>query len=157
MKYRTLSICFFFIAICFVNPENLHGQDPAPLSDSRVALVIGNGDYLSGPLNNTVNDARSMARALRGAGFDVILRENVSNKDEMKRVVREFGMRLQSGGTGLFYYAGHGMQVKGFNYLVPVNAVINIEEEVEYESVDVGFVMAYMESARTRVNVVITY
>jgi hypothetical protein len=121
----------------------------------RTALIIGNADYLSGPLKNTVNDARSMARALRKSGFDVILREDVSNKDELKRVIRDFGTRLQQHGTGLFYYAGHGLQVDGYNFIVPVNAVINSQEEVEYECVDVGFVLAMMESSRTDINIVI--
>jgi len=124
-------------------------------SQQRTALIIGNADYLSGPLKNTVNDARSMARALRKSGFDVILREDVSNKDELKRVIRDFGTRLQQHGTGLFYYAGHGLQVDGFNYIVPVNAVINSQEEVEYECVDAGFVLAMMESSRTDINIVI--
>ena len=124
-------------------------------SENRVALVIGNGDYLSGPLTNPVNDARSIARALRNADFEVILRENLSNQAEMKRVIREFGRKLQAGGTGLFYYAGHGIQVNGYNYIIPVNAVINNQEEVEYESVEAGFVLAQMEAARNRVNIVI--
>lgn len=142
------------ILLLFV-PAVLQSQTHDDDNRSRVALVIGNGDYLSGPLMNTVNDARSVARALRSAGFDVMLRENLSNKDEMKRVIREFGMKLRSGGVGLFYYAGHGMQVNGFNYIIPVNAVINIEEEVEYEAVDVGFVLAYLENAKNSVNIVI--
>ncbi len=133
----------------------LSAQDQPVISESRVALVIGNGDYLTGPLGNTVNDARSMARILRNVGFDVILRENLSNKDEMKKAIREFGFKLKAGGTGLFYYAGHGLQVNGFNYIIPVNAVISKETDVEYEAVDMGFVLAQMESANTRVNLVI--
>jgi len=133
----------------------LFSQEADLYSENRVALVIGNGDYLSGPLINPVNDARSMARALREAKFNVLLRENLSNQAEMKQVIREFGDMLKAGGTGLFYYAGHGLQVKGYNYLVPVNAVIRNEEEVEYEGVEVGFVLAQMEAARNRVNIVI--
>jgi hypothetical protein len=140
------------LVFLFANVEIPAQQQPA---QQRTALIIGNADYLSGPLKNTVNDARSMARALRKSGFDVILREDVSNKDEMKRVIRDFGTRLQQHGTGLFYYAGHGLQVDGYNYIVPVNAVINNQEEVEYECVDVGFVLAMMESSRTDINIVI--
>jgi hypothetical protein len=135
--------------------NDVAASSEAAWADSRVALVIGNGDYLNGPLKNTVNDARSMARALRNAGFEVMLYEDMSNKDEMKRAIRAFGMKLKQGGTALFYFAGHGMQVDGFNYLVPVNAQINIEEEIEYECLDVGFALAYMESVRTGVNIVI--
>lgn len=123
--------------------------------EKRLALVIGNADYLAGPLTNPVNDARSMARALRSAGFEVMLRENVSNQTEMKRVIREYGQKLKEAEVGLFYFAGHGIQVDGFNFLVPVNAVINNEEEVEYECVDAGFVLAQMEAAGNRVNIVV--
>lgn len=166
--FRSRSIIFIvFMLLSAVFSFPAGGQEPQTdekenraesglfRADNRVALVIGNGDYLNGPLNNTVNDARSMARALRASGFEVILSENLSNKDEMKRVVRDFGAKLRNGGTGLFYYAGHGLQLNGFNYIVPVNAVINIQQEVEYECLDVGFVLAYMESAETSVNIVI--
>ncbi len=131
----------------------LPAQENVP--DKRLALVIGNGDYLAGPLPNPVNDARSMARALRNVGFDVILRENVSNQTEMKRVIREFGQKLKDYDVGMFYYAGHGIQKDGYNFLVPVNAQINSEEEVEYECVDAGFVVALMDAADSRVNIIV--
>ncbi|MFZ5939390.1 MAG: caspase family protein [Bacteroidota bacterium] len=153
MKTNALSLLVGLILLLV--PAALSAQGEADQAESRVALVIGNGDYLSGPLNNTVNDARSMARVLRNVGFDVILRENLSNKDEMKKAIREFGFKLKTGGTGLFYYAGHGIQVNGFNYIIPVNSVISTESDVEYEGVDMGFVLAQMESANTRVNIVI--
>ena len=146
-------IHLLFLLSCFL--PGLYSQTIVNPSASRVALVIGNGDYLAGPLKNTVNDARSMARALRSTGFEVLLKENLSNKDEMKRAIREFGAKLEPGGTALLFYSGHGIQVNGFNYLIPVNALINIQEEVEYECVDVGFVLAYMENAGTDVNIVI--
>ncbi len=133
----------------------LDAQDNLTVENNRVALVIGNATYLSGPLNNTVNDARAMAIALESSGFDVLLHENMTNQNEMKRAVREYGMKLKTGGTALFYYSGHGMQVKGFNYLIPTQAVMNIEQEIEYEALDMGFVLAYMESAKSAVNIVI--
>jgi hypothetical protein len=154
---KTLVCLFKSGIICFLlcTTVVIHAQDPSQVMERRVALVIGNGDYLHGPLANPVNDARSMARALRSVGFEVMLKENVSNKDELKKVIRDFGWELRKGGVGLFYYAGHGMQVDGFNFLVPVNAVINNEEEVEYECVDAGFMLAQMEAAQNRLNIVI--
>jgi hypothetical protein len=123
--------------------------------NQRVALVIGNSDYIAGPLLNPVNDARAMARVLRETNFEVLEYENVQNMADMKRAIREFGEKIQNGGVGLFYYAGHGIQINGKNYLIPVKAEIYREEEVEYESVDVGFVLAQMESAHNRMNIII--
>src|SRR5262249_39549142 len=74
---------------------------------------------------------------------------------EMKRAIRVFGEKLRGGGVGLFYYAGHGGQVSGQNYMIPVGAVIDKEEEVEYEGVNVGLVLAQMEDARNRINIII--
>jgi hypothetical protein len=96
-----------------------------------------------------------MAAVLEASGFEVLLKENVKNQNEMKQAVREFGMKLKTGGTALFYYSGHGMQVNGYNYLIPTQAVMNIEQEIEYEALDMGFILAYMESAKSNVNIVI--
>ena len=120
----------------------------------RVALVIGYSTYETGPLKNPVNDARDITTALRSSGFEVIHKENLDQND-MKRAIREFGAKIKNGGVGLFYYAGHGLQVKGTNYLVPVDAKVQSEEEVEYEAVDAGFVLAQMDTAKTGVNIVI--
>ncbi len=152
MRQRLGNVLILFFL--FLLPVDiLYGQQEAP--EKRLALVIGNADYLVGPLANPVNDARSMARALRNVGFDVMLRENVSNQTEMKRVIREFGQKLKDYDIGLFYYAGHGIQVKGYNFLVPVNARISSEEEVEYECVDAGFVVALMDAADSKVNIIV--
>ena len=151
---RTILNILFTLSFILV-PGFIYAQTDDSNVERRIALVIGNGDYLQSPLANPVNDARSMARALRSAGFDVILGENLSNKTEMKRLIRDFGFKLNKGGVGLFYYAGHGIQVEGFNFLVPVNAIINNEEEVEYEAVDAGFVISQMEAADNRLNIVI--
>lgn len=122
--------------------------------EQRVALIIGNESYKEAPLVNPVNDARGIAKALEGFGFTVIKREN-ADFTEMKRAIREFGRSLQSGSVGLFYYSGHGMQVKGENYLIPIGAQIGHEEEIEYEAVNAGFILAQMEAARNRMNIVI--
>jgi hypothetical protein len=123
-------------------------------SERRIALVIGNSTYKDSPLANPVNDARDMAAALRGLGFEVVFGENLSQND-MKRNIRAFGEKIRSGEVGLFYYAGHGVQVNGENYLIPVGTVITKEEEVEYEAVNVGFVLAQMGNARNKLNVII--
>jgi hypothetical protein len=95
-----------------------------------------------------------MARVLRELGFEVIYKENASQTD-MKSSIREFGASIRDSDVALFYYAGHGAQVKGENYLIPVNAVITKEEEVEYESVNAGFLLAQMANAQIKLNIVI--
>ncbi|MBU1230469.1 MAG: caspase family protein, partial [Proteobacteria bacterium] len=120
----------------------------------RVALVIGNGAYASAPLRNPVNDARDMAQALRSLGFEVILRENASLR-QMEDAVDELWTRLKAGGAGLFFFAGHGLQVSGRNYLVPVDARLSAEQDVKYRCMDAGLVLGRMENAGNGLNIVI--
>ena len=118
------------------------------------ALVIGNGDYPEAPLSNPVNDARDMAKALTGLGFAVVAKENLG-LEAIGQAVREFGDRLRGDDVGLFYFAGHGMQVKGANYLIPVRSGIQREDEVPFHAFNIGEVLAKMESAHNRLNLVI--
>jgi uncharacterized caspase-like protein len=120
----------------------------------RVALVVGNGKYANAALPNALNDAADIAKELKAAGFTVIQRENASLK-EMHLALREFGDRLGKSATGVFYYAGHGLQVRGRNYLIPVDADIAREDEVQFSAMDLAAVMEKIDSARNPVNVVI--
>ncbi len=124
------------------------------LAAQRVALVIGNSRYASAPLKNPVNDASDMAAKLRELGFQVILLTNAGQRD-MERGIRDFGNRLQSADIRLFYYAGHGMQIQGANYLVPVDSEVYAEDDVKYESVDAGRVLDTMRRSTGGVNVMI--
>jgi hypothetical protein len=128
------------------------GAPTAP--EKRVALVIGNAAYKDAPLKNPVNDARAMAAALQKLGFEVVKRENATQKD-MNRAISEFDRRLAGGGVGLFYYAGHGMQVRGRNYLLPVDAEISSEASVRNESIDVDQVLDAIGSAKDALSMVI--
>lgn len=123
-------------------------------TEQRAALVIGNGSYSSGPLRNPVNDATDMAATLQKLGFAVIFKKNVSLR-EMEEAITDFGNRLKRGGVGLFYYAGHGLQVSGVNYLVPVGARIEKESDVKYEAVDAGRILDEMANANNGLNIVI--
>jgi uncharacterized caspase-like protein len=123
-------------------------------SGGRYALVIGNSAYKDKPLKNPANDARDMARTLTRLGFDVQLKTDVPLRD-MEEAIREFGERLKRGGVGLFYFAGHGVQVQGVNYLVPVGARIGSESDAKFECVDAGRVLGKMEDAGNELNVVI--
>lgn len=126
----------------------------AATSERRVALLLGNAGYKEAPLSNPVNDAQDVARALKELGFSVILQTNSSQK-QMKQAIREFGTEIKNGAVAVFYYAGHGVQSKGRNYLIPIGATINSEAELEDEAVDLGFVLNFMENAQNRVNIVI--
>lgn len=136
-------------------PASAAEKKTAPVAvEKRVALVIGNANYASSPLQNPINDARSIADSLRGLGFEVRLLQDATLK-QMSDAAREFGDLLPRDGVGLFYYAGHAMQIKGRNYLIPVGADIRREDEVTYSSFDAGQMLEKMESARSRVNIVI--
>jgi formylglycine-generating enzyme required for sulfatase activity len=126
---------------------------PAPAADRRVALVIGNADYAQAPLKNPQNDARDIAAKLRQAGFDVVLRENLKIR-EIGSALREFRARLSPGSEALFFYAGHGLQVKGINYLPAVDADIRTEEDLPFQSLNVNQVLEIMDESRTRLNLV---
>jgi uncharacterized caspase-like protein len=123
--------------------------------ENRIALVIGNSAYKSKPLANPINDARAVARALNDAGFAVKVRTNLT-RSQMREEIRRFGDELrEQRGVGLFFFAGHGVQVNGRNYLIPVSSDIRREHEVEDEALDANFVLSTMESAKARMNIVI--
>jgi Caspase domain len=126
--------------------------------EKRVGLVIGNNAYDDlGRLNNPVNDAKLMARSMRELGFEVVEHTDADEK-AMKRAIQDFGRRIEQAGrdtVSVFYYAGHGLQVNGINYLVPVKARILRATDVEIEAVDAGLVLRQMEDAGSRVNIMI--
>jgi len=124
------------------------------VQERRTALVIGNGSYKSAPLRNPVNDAKDIASALRKLGFTVIHKQNATQRD-METSIRKFGERLRKGGVGLFYYAGHGLQVNGINYIIPLDAEIREETDVKYEAVDARRVLDAMYNAGNDLNIVI--
>lgn len=128
-------------------------------SGTKVALVIGNADYSNdiGKLKNPVNDATDIAEALQRLGFNLVggkAHLNL-NKRQMLERIREFGSQIQKGGVGVFYYAGHGIQVDKHNYLIPITDLLQYQEDAEYEAVDVDAVLKEMESAENAVNILI--
>lgn len=130
------------------------GLSPAAATEARVALVIGNSRYETGPLRNPVNDATLIAATLREMGFDVIARTDV-NLREMQGAIKEFSRKIQNGAVGLFYYAGHGIQADGSNYLIPIGAHIEVEGDLSLEGLDLNSVLKQMGAARNRLNIVI--
>ena len=139
------------------SPEATHqrGGVGGVSQDKRVALVIGNSAYQQGsPLPNALNDARDMAAALRELGFTVIPGENLDRR-AMEDAIITFGERLQGEGVSLFYYAGHGTQVSGVNYLIPIKAQITKEQHISSEAVPLTRVLQAMEMAENQTNIVI--
>lgn len=124
-------------------------------AERRVALVIGNGGYRHvNPLDNAGNDARAMEQVLRTVGFETILKLDASRRD-LYQVIDVFAGKLSAGAVGLFYYAGHGVQANDTNYLVPVDARVEAESDIEADGVDVQRVLKAMEAARAGLNIII--
>jgi len=121
----------------------------------RFALVIGNADYSSLPkLQNTINDARAMNQALRSSGFIVSTYENLDLAG-MQNALRSFGDKLGKDDVSLVFFAGHGVQVKGKNYLVPVRENIKKSFEVPSNALDVDLIVATLENVKNDLNIVI--
>src|SRR5581483_10116319 len=121
---------------------------------SRLALVIGNGKYANAPkLENPANDSADLAAALRKVGFEIIEQQDAS-REAMTKAMREFSTRLRGTEVALFFYAGHGMQMNGENYLLPVDADIQTPADVRFNTVNLTDVQQEMEGSG-RVNIII--
>lgn len=117
-----------------------------PGSGVRVALVVGNGAYKSAPhLRNPPRDARAMGEQLRALGFETLLAIDVS-KAELEQQLHEFVRKVDHADVALLFYAGHGLQVSGHNFFVPIDAHLQTEADVPYETVDVERAVAAMQS-----------
>ncbi|MGH8231255.1 MAG: caspase family protein [Steroidobacteraceae bacterium] len=133
------------------------GKRPQAAAPKRIALVVGNSRYVSSPLPNPENDAALIATTLKQLGFEVSLQTN-GTQAQMKRAIQDFGAALEQAGpdtVGLFYYAGHGVQLDGRNFLIPVGARIERGADVEIEAVSADWVLEEMRFARNRLNFVI--
>jgi formylglycine-generating enzyme required for sulfatase activity/uncharacterized caspase-like protein len=130
---------------------------PTAAAGKRVALVVGNARYGSArPLANPENDARLMAQTLRSLGFSLVGGDAQLNlgEDKFRHIVKQFGDQMQGADTGFFYYAGHGIEIDNTNYLVPTDADLTKEADVDF-MVDINLVLRQMAGARTRLNVVV--
>src|SRR3954469_19809372 len=151
-KHPLRIFSFLFLTVLFAAAHSA-------AAETRLALVIGNGNYGTGigQLANPPSDARLVTKALQSAGFGVTTVIDADQK-MMKRAFAEFGQALADAGkdaVGLFYYAGHGVQVDGINYLIPAGAEIHSQVDVEGEAVDANWVLKQMEFAGNRMNIII--
>ncbi|HEY9844443.1 MAG: SUMF1/EgtB/PvdO family nonheme iron enzyme [Candidatus Sericytochromatia bacterium] len=125
-------------------------------AEKRVALVIGNGDYKTlGRLANPVNDAREMARTLEKLGFRVVLRENVPDVDQFLAAMHEFSSQLTPDSVALIFYAGHGVQVNGINYLIPTQVQIASEREIPYRALNLDDLIQTLQEGKSRLNILV--
>ena len=163
VSFSAFVIAALAAAAMFVLPDAAHAQRSlsiaaAAASEARVALVIGNGAYKHiAPLANPANDARLMAETLASVGFRLVGGRALIDADraQMERAIRDFGQALRSGSVGLFYFAGHGIQTRGENYLIPVTANVANESDVKYELVSANLVLDEMANASNRLNLMI--
>ena len=165
---RLITFCFIAITPFLIqgcqNPFNRPTREISPSSPAqknsevrgqqRTALVIGNSAYSEDSLSNPVNDATDVAQALKEIGFEVKLLKN-ADKRKMDEAVEAFNRQLREGEIGIFYYAGHGVQVTGENYLIPLDAKLAREKDVEYEAIPLGKVINAIEDTDAKVKIVI--
>ena len=138
----TVILLLIFVEVSYAQP-----------TETRVALVIGNGAYTASPLKNPVNDSKDMAAKLRSLGFSVVERNNLTVK-QIGSTLREFRGKLAPGSVALFFYAGHGVQIKGENYLPAVDADIAGEDDIPNQSLAIRQVMDILTDAKSRLNLV---
>ena len=152
-KEATPPSAFSFWPIYWQTRDSTAPQLLAQQQQPRTALIIGNAAYQDDRLANPVNDATDIAAALRSLGFEVTL---LLDKDlrATEDALDTFNRQLQRGGVGVFYYAGHGVQVDGENYLIPLNARLNRQNDVRYEAIPLGRVLNAMEDSSAQVKVV---
>ncbi len=149
--HRKISISFFLCAYLFILSSLFSN---AFAVEKRVALVIGNSKYPDMPLINPANDASDIADALRELGFDVDLAMDLSYVDMSEKIV-DFGDKLNQADVGLFFYAGHGVQSGGVNYLIPVNADLSQEKSDVDKVISTSSILKKMELAQNGVNIIV--
>lgn len=151
---RCLVTCATLLALPIAAWSQAPAGKPTPGSEHRVALVVGNAAYRDSPLRNPVNDARAMRDKLKGMGFEVAYFENLQTK-QVGSAMREFRNLIRPGSVALFFYAGHGLQVRGENYLPTVDAELAGEEDVPNQSLSLSLVLNTMEDSKAGVNLVL--
>lgn len=155
MRFCFVAVFAIFLSVDVIADRGVNIVPKEVREENRVALVIGNKDYTSlNSLRNPINDARDMANILTKKGFDVISLENASQW-EMEQAIKKFSNKIKNGGVGLFYYAGHGVEVNGVNYLIPSDAQIPSLDFVKSKTVSVDSVLSAMENSNNRFNILI--
>ena len=157
-RFSLATVAIIAFAVCWSElalSQRSLAVEPASATEQRVALVIGNASYDGGAqLRNPVNDATDVAKTLRELGFQVTLMADADWR-KMRVGIQDFTQALSRGGIGLFFFAGHGIESNGKNYLIPVKSSIEDELDLEGKAIDANSVLQGMERARNRLNIVI--
>ena len=148
MRTRLFGILVLIASLAAVSPAQ---------AERRLALVLGNSDYLVGPLDNPVNDAALITATLEATGFEVTQATNLGYR-ELQRAIVTFGRELAAAGedtVGMVYYAGHAVQANGENYLIPVDADLQDELDLDIQTLEVSTLMKSLDRAGNRLNMVV--
>lgn len=146
------TLIFFTLSLFILTVSTASAKEPTV---PKTALVIGNSDYKLMPLANPANDASDIAAKLKSMGFEVMLAINKS-KLETKALIRKFGNTLkQRRGVAVFFYAGHGLQIEGENYLVPTDFDAQASYEVIDAAVNLKSITGAMEEAANPLNIIV--
>lgn len=149
-------LAFIIAAVvhCAWADEARSTEAPPQVELRKLALVIGNAAYRNArPLENSANDATDVCAALRQLNFEVICKLNLATKREFKDAIFEFTGRTNDQTLALFYFAGHGLQIDGLNYLVPTDAALRTKSDIEDESVQINYLMSELESRHAALNI----
>ena len=158
-KVASIAVAAAATAFLWAGSANAQNNPQAPAApEARIALVIGNSQYTSNkPLNNPTNDAQAVSQLLNNAGFEVVMAFDLA-RDLMKQTVEEFAARANEKGKNtvvLVYYAGHGIQVDGENFLIPTDAKFENESDLGEQGVKLAEVMGSLEAATSKMRIVI--
>lgn len=126
-----------------------------PLQTKRHALIIGNLNYRVGPLKNPLNDAQDIGQALRQLDFRVQTLENTKNRRELQEGIRQALQQIPKNSVLFFYYSGHGIEIKGQNYLIPTDFNMQSENDLEYDAVSLNWVLSELRDTQARLNIVV--
>jgi len=161
MRLPAFSLAFFLLlSLTWAGQAQAAGSGSrgfpvGPEKEKRVALVMGNGAYRNARhLRNPTNDAKAMARLLDRLGFEVIHGQDLT-KLEMERAIGSFGRAFTKSGVGLVYYSGHGIQVNGRNFLIPIDALLEYLEDIDLEALDLDLILARLRRAQSRLNIIV--
>lgn len=143
-----------WIAMTFASLLGISQAQAKDITAKRVALIIGNADYATLPLKNSINDAKQMAMTLKGLGFETTFKEN-ANLSTTLEALRAFTRDARKSDVRLFYYAGHGLQMRGRNYLVPIGATLQGEEDVLSGTADATGLIDRIVNIKNGINIVI--